>query len=630
MVLKRICFLLALLMLCTLVPVSVGAEEITITYKAGFSGEQGIDNFYYYAYPGNDGDPEELMWTGDRWMPKDGSAYPVMKSADFNTATDVGAGYRFVAPEKGMVQLFGEVAQAYADSAKGNGIIAHIKKNKKELWSAHVTYGNIQKYNLIIPVRAGDEIHFYADSNGNNGYDWFWWRPTVSYLNMPYVPEVEDSLYLQKVGEEYTELAFNEKTERYHAEDGIAYISAEAFMTSENCTLVKRYPVETGGRYRVNGSIRPMDARNGGIVITIKKNDEIVWRQLATDDFQADFDVRMLAQKDDVIDVELDIDEYTGYNFAQWECSIGKYPNLGQVKSSTSQNFSYSVKKEIPFSSLSGRTADNGVKFYAQRFNRKVPMEYNPTNQRWESTVANDTGYFSAKQVYPCDHSDAAMEYTITEDGILRADGKFVPNGASDGVIIRMYLNDEVVWSSREGGERVVRYDEPYDVSFFRYDLNCVMKVKAGDILKFTFNPWRLNKNDNVDVSDIMLKYIDGNILSQTTKWKMNQSLILDTQSQTAYLNGQSFPVEIVMMDDTNYLKKSDAVQLCDEIADGGSVTIDGAEYLPIRKIAEGNGKNVVWALDRLVIIHDGISGFFGWQELSEMNTVLKGGRLYE
>lgn len=627
---KKICWFIIALLVLGYTPVFAEDAPVTASYATGFSSEQGKDYWYYCYFSGDE--VVELQWNGTQYVSNAGTSRPYIKSADLGPAVDMAVGYKFIAPEKGMVRLAGTVTESYPESAKGNGIVAHVLKGKTELWSATVTYGNPQSYDMTIPVREGEELYFYGDANGKTESDWFWWRPTVDYLGIDYVAEAEDSLYFQKSGDEMVQLTFNEATESYHASDGVAFINREKFMTTEETSLVKRYIATSDARYRVNGTIKPLDGRNGGIILTVKKNDEKVWEQLFPDDKQGNFDVRMRANTGDNIDVELSTAEYTGYNCAEWDCSIAPFPGVAPCTASTSVNHTYAVLSEFSLGSLTGRSTENGVKFYSQRFSRKIPMTYDSASQKWVSGVEGDPGYFTAKAAYPGKHYDSVMEYTVTEDGLLRIDGNLAPEGASDGVVSKISLNDEVIWSSRVGGERPVRWDEPYDVSYFAYDVNAVARVKAGDKLTFSFNQWRLIKNDTVDLSNVMLRYISGDVLSETTKWKLNKSIVVDTQQKTVRKDGVTERADVFVDDGTTYMAVADAQKVfgTKAITAAQKKAFGDIEYVPVRSAAESAGKDVVWASDRLVLVHDGIPVLFTWSELSEIDVALEGGALFE
>lgn len=626
---KKICVLLASLLIIGNVNVSAADAAVTDTYTQKFSTVQGADNWYYCAFAGDE--VKELVWVpgASKYLTAPDGEFPYVDSVQMNTATNAGVGYRFAAPEKGMVRLVGKFYMDHPQSSKSNGVNAHVGKGGTDLWTGLVKANNEQEFEVITSVKAGENLYFYADANGNNSFDWFHINATVEYLDMQYVSSAEGSKYYEKIDGTLNELAYDEDADRYNASDGIGFISGDMFSASSNCTLVKRYAAEETTRYRVSGTITPLDVRSGGTVVTVRKNGETVWQQLVTENIPADIDVRMRAKKGDNIDIELDTAEYAGFNCSRWDVRVKPFPTLADSAASTSQNFSYSVLKEIKLSSIAGKTNQDGVKFYSQRFSRKIPMVYDSGQQKWVSAVEGDPGYIGAKAVHPGSHYDSVMEYTVKEDGILRVDGNLKPAGG-DGVVSKIFLNDKAVWSSRVGEEGPVKWDEPYDVSYFSYGIGAVMRVKAGDVVKFTFNQWRLANDDMVDISGVTLKYISGDVLSETTKWKIANSILIDTADKTVHKNGKTFAADITESDGTTYILKSDALNIFGNGISAQPVMMNGKEYLPIRKTAEENGKRVTWGLERFVILHDSIQGFFGWQELSEMDTALKGDALFD
>lgn len=626
---KKLCAILAMLMMIGTAPVSAADATVIETYVPEFNTVQGVNGWSYCGFT-NDG-AEELSWgvSTNTWAVNEQTKWPYISRQEMNTATGMGVGYQFVAPEKGMVRLVGAFWADHEGSEKSNGIGAHVCKGKDELWSALVK-NDRHEFEVITPVKEGEKLFFYGDANGSNSNDWFHIAPRVEYLDMQYESASEGvGIYFEKVDGTLKELEFDEKTERYNASDGVAFICKDKFMASGNCTLVKRYKVQEDTRYRVTGTIKSFDVRNGGTIVTIKKNDDIVWQQLVLKTIPANIDVRMRAQEGDIIDVELNVAEYTGFNYSEWDLEVGPFYTTGTSTASTSQDFSYSVIEEIKLSSLAGKTSEDGVKFYSQIFKRQVPMQYDSAQKKWVSTIERDTGYISANKVYPGNHCDSVIEYTVKRDGYLRIDGNLKPN-AGDGVLSKIFQNDELVWSSRVGEEGPVKWDEPYDVSYFRYDIGVVMNVNAGDVIKFSFNQWRLVTDDTLKIDDVTLKYISGQVLSKTTKWKIANSTLIDVVDKVVYKNGETFAADVIVYNGTTYIAKSEAIDVLGNDTAAETVVIDNKEYLPVRKIAEESGKFVTWGLERFVIVHDSIPGFFGWQELSEMNTALKGDVLFD
>jgi len=618
-------------MLIGTVSVSAGNAAVIETYAPEFNKIQGLNGWYFCGFTKDN--VTELVYAKSLgiWLAADSNkiTYPFVSPQEMNTGTDMGVGYQFTAPERGVVKISGTFWQDHAASSQSDGVIAHVRKGDEELWSELVK-NDSHSFEFTTSVKAGEKLYFYADKNITNGNDYFHIAPKVEYLAAKYESSGEGSgIYFERVDGVLTELKFDEETERYNATDGIAFICADDFRASKNCTLIKRYIVPEDTRYRVTGTITPLEERSGGTVVSIKKNEQIVWQQLVTKNIPAVVDVRMRAQKGDIIDIELNVAEYTGFNYSKWDMKVSPFPTTGASNASTSQDFSYSVLEEIKLSSIAGKTSEDGVKFYSQIFKRKVPMQYDYEQKKWMSTIEGDTGYISENEVYPGNHCDSVIEYTVKKDGNLRIDGNLKPI-MGDGVLSKIFLNDKLVWSSRVGEEGPVRWDEPYDVSYFRYDIGAVMNVKAGDIIKFTFNQWRLVTDDTLKIDDVTLKYISGQILSKTTKWKIANSTLIDVVDKVVYKNGEKFAVDVIFDNGTTYIAKSEAVNVIGNATAAESVMLGGKEYLPIRKIAEKSNRFVTWGLDRFVIIHDSIQGFFGWQELSEINTAMKGDGLID
>ena len=87
----------------------------------------------------------------------------------------------------------------------------------------------------------------------------------------------------------------------------------------------------------------------------------------------------------------------------------------------------------------------------------------------------------------------------------------------------KIYLNGRILWSNRVGSEQSLRWDDKYDEVYFLNNINAMAKVKSGDTLTFVFNKWRDDWNDNVDITDVKLMYVEGDVLSETTKWKLKK-----------------------------------------------------------------------------------------------------------
>jgi len=634
---KKICWFLTVLLMLGSFSVTYAEEAaVTVTYRSGLSNTQGQDNFYICEFNGNEA--VELPWDASvsRW--KGTEAQPMVKYDFMNPSTAKDVGFKFVAPTIGMVRLKGEATIPYADVKNGNGMILSIYKGSKQIWKAGPIEAGSAAYDLTISVKTGDELYFKANANGNQDWDWVYWWPTVDYLAMDFVND-DTCKYFQKDKDgNMKELEFSSETYGYTADDDLAFISTSEVFPTEKYSLVKRYEVTQRGRQRVYASLEDNDNRGGGNVAYIYKNGEKVWEQLFVPGKEQVLDVRLLAELGDIIDVEIAVNDYTGYNYTKWDCNIAPYFGISPVcEASTSEGRENGKIKEFTLGSMVGSTqGGNGVRYYSTKFNVEYPMTYDSGAKRWKSTVKNDGGYISSTEMNAASDwatsGDTVMEITLSDSGILHIDGMLDISTAGDGALVEMYHNNKLLWSNRVGGKVNARWDDPFDTHYFLNRVNAVANVVRGDKLKITVNRWRKYKNDNVGIGDIKLSYITGDILSDTTKWKIDNSIVIDTAEKTAYQNGEKTGIDLVINNGTTYVELSDAQKLFDNIQiTDEKANFGGKEYVAIRSFAESNGKYVSWAANRMILIHDSFEVFFGYPELSEIETVIKtGGDLFE
>ena len=340
-----------------------------------------------------------------------------------------------------------------------------------------------------------------------------------------------------------------------------------------------------------------------------------------------------MADAGDTIDVEVRMNEFEGYNKATWSYDVTKYLGTLFCNASTSQGYNYIKDEEFTLGSLVGTVqGSGGVSYYTLKDDVKNEMKYNTSTGRWESPVAGDGGYVSKDVAYPGTRSASIIEVIVPENGILKIAGDLKISDSGDGVLSKIYLNGDVIWSSRVGGERSNRWDEPFDVSYFLNTANVTADVKAGDKLEFSFSKWRKAVNDNVSINNITLSYIRGELLSKTTKWKLKNSTVVDTKEKCVYINGVGAALDVIVENGTTYISASDTSKVfgSNVSSEMTPTVINGTKYLSLRALAEENGLNVVWAADRLVLMHSGIPVLFGYPELSEVKITLeKGGELF-
>lgn len=81
------------------------------------------------------------------------------------------------------------------DAGGGDGVIVKIFKGSTELWSATIENGDKKDYpfNLQVPVRVGDAIHFRVNARGNTNNDTTLFEPKINVGPDPCVSGVRDS-----------------------------------------------------------------------------------------------------------------------------------------------------------------------------------------------------------------------------------------------------------------------------------------------------------------------------------------------------------------------------------------------------------------------------------------------------
>lgn len=596
-----------------------------------FKEKQDPDSCFRYVTFAN-GVPEDMVWQAERsrWIGASGNCVINANGSMLPSQSGYDVGMVFTAPAKGMVKIKGNGNLYYPwgeEYAASDGVNASIVKGDKTLWTTLVKWGEKPSYEVVTSVREGQEIYFILNCNKHSGYDDVVWKPSVSYIAADYVGEGGGNYtYYEKVNGKLSELTYDALNDNFKASDGVGFISAFDIMPTDTTSFVKRYAVDEDTRYRVKGSLKTTDNRGGGTVVTIYKNNEPVWKQLCPENTDNEIDVRMRASKGDTIDLEIGVDKFGGFNYAEYELEISKLPGVDyNAKASTSKGNTYGVLEEISLSSLIGDKQNNGARYYAEKNDVLFLMDAYQ-NGTWSSTEDNtfqSTPCKITNKTVTVGKNDAVIEVDVKKDGVIKFTGNLSLPGTSDGMAVTLYKNGEAIWCNRVGGLRSVRWNEPFDVSYFINELNAVTDVKAGDVLTFRFNRWRLHTGDTMNIEDVKMSYISGKPLSKTTQWKLDQSVVIDTKEKVAHKEGKAIPVDVYLENGVSYILAEDAKALYD------NVNGDGKVYLPIRTVAESNGQSVTWAADRLVLTHDYIEVFFGYPELSEIKTAIKGGVLY-
>ncbi len=632
---RLVSILMAIALLCSML---VFAEDTTpiASYQAEFAASQGINNFYFCESIG--GQVKELQYGNTienrpGWV-KAAGEYPQVHDV---FATPSGAAdyeIKFVSPKRGTVRLQGtvnRVASVIGGSEYGDGVKLSILKNSRELWSGSLATNQASvSYDVTASLKIGDELHFRVNCGQSSYYDRTIWWPKVEFTSTNYVTDEFDPTYWQKdVNGTMTELTYNEATDGYAAADGKAFVSDSRVLPSNQYSLVKRFKLAEEGRYRIYAPVIFSNEAGLGNVAKVYKNGNEIWRQLLVSGETSIVDIGVYVQKNDVIDVEVGVKDFEGFNSCTWSCDAIKYLGILFKECSTSQGTSYSAGTEYTLSSLI-QNGGSDVGIYTEKY-VKEPMTYNKTNQRYESAVEGETDYVSTTIVKPGTTTDAVVDVTVPKDGVVKLSGDLRLTGANtDGVLAKIYLNQRLLWSSRVGGEQSLRWDDPFDEVYFLNTINTMAKVKTGDVLSFTFNKWRGPSGDTVDISDVKISYITGNILSETTQWKLAQSTVIDTDTNILYQGGTQSQVTVRVSDGITYIAKEDVEKIFGAKAADVLAAFGTNSEMRIREAAEAAGMSVSWTADRMVILYDGVAVRFGYPESGEIKTQLEqGGDLF-
>lgn len=425
------------------------------------------------------------------------------------------------------------------------------------------------------------------------------------------------------LGEYGSEGSFCEMSSiRFYVPSGVAK-EGTALFCIDNFKTKFLTPIErNGGRYKIAGVVSP---KNRDAEIGILKNGEEVWRQFCPKGEKSSFDLGIFLQENDVVEAEVFSDEECEMD---WNCECEKYIGTKDSSQSTALGYSYEIDEEF---SLGELIDSKKASMFSERRDISKEMKYNQTLDRWENpdsgfvsyvtgnlALLGEGGYVSKNKVQPGNGTDSVIKVKSARNGVLKIDGSLKINAESEGILCRIYKNDELIWSNRVGGERPVRWDEPYDVSYFCNEVNVTSAVKKDDELKFVFNQWRKLRDSGVtetaDISGIKLKYINGSPLAETTIWKTDNALIFNAENDAVYRGNQKTEADMYRSAGGEvYIKASDAREIFGDIEGSG-------DYLPLTKISEEKGKNIL-EIDNMTLVYDYLPTFFGYGEISEIKT---------
>lgn len=610
------------------------------------------ENGWYLCYQ-DSASLSELVWdyNSKGWYQTTSGTGTYVESDEMSPTVGKDLVFKFVPNMGGLYTLTWDPEWKFKNSdvesgKYADGMTLSLVVNNTTMCTKNLALEEVLDCTMTVMLEEGDEVLFKVDANNEADYDAFTGFPNVDLVG----------IFYQKNENGMTELTRDRCNVVYIADDDLARISQEIVMPTDEYSLVRRYLIPADGRYRIYGKISSKDKNGGGNVIRIYKNDELLREQVALSGEDTLIDLRVLCEINDKIDIEVEVAEYEGFNYSKWDVKIENIPGtIRDCETTTTAGYTYGVLSSALLSDYIAGAEKNGTKLYTEVYGKAYPMVYDAQSKRWQESIKdtsgitkipkssresldnyieritiNDAGYVNSTTVSATKNwtpgSVTVIEVPVTETGTMLIDGNFKLSYANDAELVKVYLNDECVWSNRVGGEESISFDEPYDTKYFIDNIHTVLNVKSGDNLEFRFGKWRNNiSEETVDISDVNIRYIEGNVLSKTTKWKLNNSVVVDTQNGKIFNNGQVVSNGAYVENGTTYITSKAANELL------GYTGTEG-EYVSLRTAAENTSHSVVWAAGRYVIVHMGIPGMYTWNELSEIRAYseLNGGVIYE
>ena len=593
-----------------------------------FSQQQGEGGWYFCSH--NNGQITELVWNQESYGWKAANSNtPRILLDEMVPASNKDIDIKFVAGEGGIYKFSWDIAWNDDASILSDGMKMSVLKGNNVIWSKSIKIGNVMDCLGEVTLEEGDELHFRANCNRQTFYDSFTGFPNVEMIGAFYQKTDGISTLIPLPGDDGD----------YYASDNIAKISFDDVQTNSNYSMIRRYSVFSEGRYRIYGLVSPNNSEN--CVIKIYKNNVLVRNQVCLSEQETIIDFRMLCTRGDIIDIEVSSENDA---YATWNMDISSIDGIiKDCENTTTAGYSYTELSNRKLSEYISKAGEYGTKFYTLVNGIKYPMEYDTSKNKWEetneqigaitiipketrqtpeeyaNTVLDDKGYIDSTTVSTTKNwapgSETLIEIPIAQDGSMLIEGVFSLLNSDDGELIKVYINDELLWSNRNGGESSAHFSELYDTKYFINSIHALASVKMGDTLKFSFNKWRnCNDNEKIDISNISLKYITGDIISETTKWKLDESIIINNKEGSVVLNGEKIENACYVEGEETFISADVAERAFKHIETNGS-----SDAISLNVIEASNRDTVVWINDETAVVHGGQAGLYTWNDISEI-----------
>ena len=443
-------------------------------------------------------------------------------------------------------------------------------------------------------------------------------------------------------------------------ENCTAFGSEQALTVSSAKTI--NFTVGFNARYRLKLTAETSDA--AGIMVKIRKNGKAVRMQYIPKSDSGIVDVRMLAAAGDVIAFDM-IPDAGRESVVSYEYVIASYDgSLPINETSGGQGDKFTVTESAGLLDYINNAKTNGTKLYAVYNDKKFDMTYSSNRNYWQVNVLknilnneNDSYVFIRLDDATADLGSQGgspnVEIPIMKDGLIHVSGRIpgitvwqTENGTAyddagneipgyysqnyAGVCSSLFLNGDKLWSSRVG-KSSVRYDEEYDSSYFREDIDVVARVKKGDVLRFSFEPWRRyfrgKKSDvfKADISNVSIDYVEGNAVSAATEKLLDGSIVFDLYTKQLLRNDTVTDADIIFKDGEIYLSINESDEIFGKVSGADKFVRGNTIYQNLTQTiakAEMSSEKVD---DRLLIVYDGISGQYSYAELSRIKAAFCG-----
>jgi hypothetical protein len=142
--------------------------------KDDFSDTQGNNGWYYGAADWDGANFTELSWNGEAY--KNGDGKPELKGDFVEPGGGRNAAYKWVAAQAGTIRVTGDYTKFAYDEAGTTGTCFRIRLNGEEkkfigMNQADAAEERSESFDLTLEVKAGDELVFLVDPEGNDAWD---------------------------------------------------------------------------------------------------------------------------------------------------------------------------------------------------------------------------------------------------------------------------------------------------------------------------------------------------------------------------------------------------------------------------------------------------------------------------